>query len=314
MKNLFWGTLCMFLMVACEQQDVNEMNVTSDDVLRVEAEISSETQTSRTQTQDGKVTFSENDVIGFYTPETETSGSWKYVDGDWVSEDAYSWPDKVTSYDYCAYYPFVKAEKRDAITMPDLSAQKGLASELGKFDFLVARCSASYDTNKGTVAFTGEQAFKHVYALLSVTLKVNADTDGSALNAISLKADNLMTTYTYHFAEEAEEDGVTVAGVKVDELALTELDATIPSHGYHQVFVVNPLASTEAVNLSIEYSRGEEKYKAATDIPLTALQEGTLHKLNVVIKKTGLVVEGNTVEDWTVENLDDVFVEETPAE
>ena len=314
MRKVLVGAMCMSLLVACEQQNFGENESGVENVLRVEAEISSTgVKPSRTTTNEkGNVTFVENDKIGFYTPTTEQSGSWTFNGVNWVSSEIYTWPDKKTDYDFCAYYPFAQPETRDAISMPDLSTQNGLASQLNIYDFLVARSTTGYVKGKGMVSFTGDDAFKHVYALIAITLSANAETDGSVLNGVSLKADNIVSAHSYHFGESASEDGMTVTAAK-NELALTGLDGTIDTKGYKLVFVVNPLSGVDYVEITINYSRDDKNYTASTKISAASLQSGNLNKLNILLKKAGLEVQGNTVEDWNEQNLGDISVEECPA-
>lgn len=312
-KNVLW-TLCMSVLVACEQQDLCENESELCNCLRVEAEVSSQPITSRTSTSKGKVTFAENDVIGFYTPKSEKSGSWTYTKGVWSSEQMYTWPDKKETYEFCAYYPFVAAEKRNEITMPLLSRQTGDSNDLSTYDFLVARCSSSYATNKGAVSFTGDKAFHHVYALMVVTFSTNSETKGSTLTSITLNAKDLMTPHTYHFGSKEMDDGMTVAGESVDVLSLRDLTKRITTEGLTQMFVVNPLNSSETVDITIDYSRDGKNYTASTKVKGTTIQEGNLNQLNILIKKSGLVVEGNTVVDWTINDPQDLTVEESPKE
>lgn len=314
MKKMMLGALCMSFLVACEQQEFTENETESGNELRVEAEISSTgLLPSRTvTTPEGNVSFAENDQIGFYTPATAESGSWTFNGMNWTSTELYTWPDKTETYDFCAYYPFTVAETRDAITMPDLSTQNGLSTQLSKYDFLVARSKAGYATHKGIVSFTGEEAFKHVYALLAVTLKANAETDGSVLKGISLKATDIVTNHTYHFGKTASEDGMTSTAAK-HELTLTELDGSIDTKGYKQVFILNPLTASENVEITITYSRGGKDYTASTKIAAKNIQAGNLNRLNMLLRKAGLEVQGNTVEDWNEADLGDISVEESPT-
>lgn len=313
MKEMILGAMCMSLLVACEQQEVCVNEGEYGNNLRIEAEISpSGFFASRTTTTaEGKVTFAENDKIGFFAPQISTSGSWTFSDNDWTTDQTYTWPDKLSTHIFCAYYPFAESVSRDAVAMPNLLEQNGLLNELNKFDFLVARCSTSYADNNGVVSFTGGNAFKHVYALIAITLKANAETDGSALTDISLKAENLMTAHTYHFGETSLEDGMADTGEKVNELSLTGLDTSITTAGCKQVFVVNPLSS-DSMTITVKYSRDGQNYTASTSIPATGIKGGNLNKLNITIKKSGLLVDGNTVEDWIVTDLDDAVVEENP--
>ncbi len=307
------GALCMSFLVSCEQQEMSGNEEMSEKTLQVEAEIASTGNLcSRTTTaSDGKVVFAEGDEIGLYAPHTGVSGAWTYNGGIWSTNSLYTWPDKLSTHDFCAYYPFTEPETRDAITMPDLSTQNGLLDQLKTYDFLVARCSTSYSAKNGVVSFTGEQSFKHVLALLSISLRANEETEGSVLRSISLKANNLLDTHTYHFGKSAEEDGMTLVKA-VNELTLTGLDGTIDKSELKHAFVVNPLDASGSVEIVITYTRAEKTYTVSTQIPATNIQAGNLNKLNILIKKSGLVIEGNTVEDWIVHDLGDISVEENP--
>ena len=314
MKTFLFTTMCLFSLTACEHNDLNVEEDFSENFLSVEAEISESAVVSRTTTDSaGKVTFANGDKIGFYTPTSRESGLWTLTDNSWTSEKAYVWPKKNVSYNFCAYYPFIAAETRDAITMPDLSAQDGTIDNIGKYDFLVARCTASYATHNGTVSFTGEEAFKHTNAMLAITLKTNADTDGSSLTGLTLSATDLVSTSTYHFGESQEADGTTVNVGGQNELKLSGLSDSI-QEGVKKVFIVNPLESEGNLTISVDYTRENETYKASAEISAATIQAGKLNNLTLLIKKSGLVVAGNTVTDWVVNDLGDVSVEENPAQ
>lgn len=311
MKKIIFGALSLSLLVACEEQNV-ENDVVAESV-RVEAEItSSGSNSTRTSTTGNAVTFAEGDQIGFYMPEAEESGFWTLSDGVWVPSTTYVWPDKINSYDFCAYYPFTVANPRTSISMPDLTAQTGEASELGNYDFLVARCAAKYNTANGVVSFTENQAFKHVYSLMSITLKTNADTKDASLTDLSIKANGVVSSHTYHFGQTQSEDGMTLSGDPINEFSLSGLNVTIPTDGYNSMYIVNPLDAGENVAITIKYSRNGELFTASTQVPAESIKQGSLNKLTIRIKKSGLVVEGNTVEDWSENTMDDVEVEENP--
>lgn len=313
MKKLFLGTLCLSFLVACEENELGVTDEMNSKQLRVEAEIAnSSVLSSRTSTTaEGKVSFTTGDKIGFYMPETAESGLWTYNGESWTSSTEYTWPDKESTYDFCAYYPFTSAETRDAITMPDLSKQTGEISKIGTYDFMVARCSSNYATNSGKVLFKGEQAFKHVYAMIAITLKTSKETEGSVLTGVTLSAANLISAYTYHFGKNSSDDGMTVKADGKNELALTTLNNEInKDKGLKKAFVVNPLQSSGNVTIKVDYTRENKKYTASTTVSAASVQKGNLNNLSVIIKKSGLVVAGNSVEDWNVSNLEDVTVEE----
>lgn len=313
MKKLILGTFVMSMMVACEQQDFSSNE--SDDSLRVEAEIFSDKDShTRTSTEGQTVSFKAGDKIGFYMPDSETSGVWTYSGEKWESTTEYVWPDKLQTHNFCAYYPFSKAEARNLITMPDLSQQTGTAADLEKYDFLVARCSSNYAKANGIVSFKGQEAFTHVLSLLSITLKTGEETKGAILTDVSLKATGLITTSTYHFGESSEADGVTFSESPVNELAFSSLTTPIPTEGLNYLLIVNPIASQDKLEISVSYTRDEEQFTASAQVPAATISQGSLSKLSVSIRKSGLVIEGNTVEDWTENNMDDVVLEETPVQ
>ena len=316
MNKIILGTMALSLLVACSKQElsVNEI-VEGNAPLGVEAEVSSVTAgRSRTSTENNSVNFTNGDQIGFYMPEAETSGKWTYQDMKWNSDDSYVWPDKSSTFKFCAYYPFSQAVSRSLIPMPDLSQQDGTIANLGNYDFLVARCSSNYVKGNGIVSFTGQEAFKHVSSLVAITLKTGADTKGAELTEISLKAKGLVTSSTYHFAEMAEEDGVTISQSAVSELTLNGLSTEIPLAGQSYMFIVNPLTNSETLDIAVKYSRGDKNFTAATQISTKEMTKGSMSKLTISIKKSGLVVEGNTVEDWTENSLGEIIVEESESQ
>lgn len=312
MRNLILGTAFLSMLTACEQQDVLSNNENLSDVLGIEAEISAKaSQLSRTSTTEkGNVAFAEGDAIGFFMPESDLSGSWTLSDGSWSSDAAYVWPDVLNTYDFCAYYPFVTAESRTEISMPDLKNQNGTWENLSQYDFLAARCKTNYKAHNGTVPFTGDEAFKHVYALVSVTLKGNNDTKGAVLSSIHLQSDDLVTAHTYHFGETTGQDGMGVKGEHVNEFLLDNLSAEISTKGYNRVFIVNPLSSDDMVTLTVNYTRDMKTYTASTQVSGKTIQAGSLNNLTIRIKKSGLVVEGNTVQDWVENTLPEQDVDE----
>lgn len=313
MKTTFFfaaGLICLF---GCQQND-DLGNEVENQVLKIEAEVALNG-LSRTSTQaDGKVVFQEEDRIGFYMPEDENSGLWTYDGASWNSASSYEWKDKVNDYDFCAYYPYESSVSRTQIPMPDLSQQKGVFVQVGEYDFLTARCTTNYKKGNGVVSFTGENAFKHAYALVSITVMKDKEVENVVLKDLKLEAPGLMTKHTFHFGTTPEEDGTAVSGEEVNTFMLASMDAEVPMEGFKRVIVVNPLTLENPVNLSINYTRDQINYMASTTALGKELKKGCFYNLKLRLKKTGLVVEGNTVEDWNVIPLEDVNVEENPIE
>lgn len=305
----------MSALTACQNDEGVEQELSES--IKLEATVSSagSRASSRTTTNSqGNVTFAEGDCIGFYMPEKENSGKWTYTSGDWIADGIYEWTDKVNPYTFCAYYPFAESAPRTAIPMPDLTTQQGEVDQLSKYDFLVARCTTSYKDDAGTVSFTKGDAFKHVYALVSITVKKDKETENVVLSQLSLKADNLLTDHTYQFGAQPEEDKAVAAELNKNELSLSDLTAEVPAEGYSRSFIVNPVTLSGKVNFSISYTRDDIRYTASTTALGSQLLAGNLYKLTVKLKKNGLEVIGNTVEDWAVNSLPDANVEEVPVE
>ena len=311
MKKLILGTIALSLLAACEQQDLPGGENQSNS-LNIEAEISANaSRTSRTATNTkGVVTFAEGDGIGFYMPASEQSAEWTFTGGDWSSVSSFVWPDILNVYNFCAYYPFAQSEPRTEIEMPDLTRQDGTWENLKTYDFLAARCATNYKQHNGIVSFTGDEAFKHVYALVSVTLKGNNDTKGATLTSLTLQSNNLVTNHTYHFGETAKGDGMSVKGEEKNEFTLDNLSASISTEGHNIVLIVNPVESANTVALTVKYTRDDKNYTVSTKIAGQTIQAGSLNNLTVRIKKSGLIVEGNTIQDWNENTLPDTDVDE----
>ena len=310
-------TICMVAgiacLAACQQNECLESDV-SDASLRLEAEVATSVNSRTATSQDGKVTFEENDQIGFYMPQAAESGLWTYSGGSWNSSVAYEWKDKVNDYTFCAYYPYQQSAPRTNIPMPDLSKQNGDLDQIGKYDFLASRCTTNFSAKNGVVSFTGSEAMKHIYALVSVTVKKEEVNEDVTIADMNFEAPGLFTSHEYHFGAALEEDGMTANGESVDLLSLQNLSASVPTEGYNRIVVVNPVQLEQPVNFSIKYNRDQINYTASTTALGRELKQGHFYKLTLRLKKSGLIVEGNTVEDWNIIPLDDIDVEENPVE
>lgn len=312
---MFFCVLGLPMLVACQQNDLAEIS-SELNPLSMEAEISgaSNNVISRTNTtHEGNVSFSAGDKIGFYMPEAETAGEWSYSGSNWTSSVNYEWKDKVMPYHFCAFYPSVESAPRTAIPMPDLSLQTGTWEDLGQYDFLVAHNTSKYTDKSGVVSFTGESAFKHVYAMVSITLKKDKEEEQVTLSDITFEAPGIVTPHTYQLGNSAMEDAMSISGDAVDTFTLPNISNDVPTEGCNKVFIVNPLELEDPINLLIKYNRDGISYSASTKALGTNLKKGSFYNLTLRLKKSGLVVEGNTVEDWNLVNMDDVNVEEIPT-
>ena len=312
MKKVCIWAVALSCMVACQQNEGLEDNV-CESALTVEAEVVSNAASRTTTQSDGKVAFKENDRIGFYMPDAETSGEWTYDGEVWNSSVVYQWKDKVKDYTFCAYYPYAAKAPRTQIPMPDLAKQEGTWEHIGEYDFLSARCTTNYSENHGVVSFTGDEAFKHQYALVSVTIKKDKEAENVVLSDVKFEAPGLITPHAYRFGASNEEDGTTVSGKELNVLEYQNLSDEVSVKGYNKVIVVNPLTLEEPMNFSIQYTRDGIQYNASSKALGSELKKGYFYNLTLRLKKAGLVVEGKTIEDWNVIPMKDVELEENPV-
>lgn len=211
-KNLLGAYLVLSLLASCQQKE-NLQHMGDELKLSLQASVYAPSNGSRVVTDEsGVTTFSEGDELGFFMPEESEPVKWTLTEGQWISASPLSWKDKVNKFTYCAYYPFsTESTTRDNIPMPDLSLQNGTLAGIGEFDFLTARCEASYEeTDNGTVSFTGESSFRHAYSFISITIKKDLSEENVLISQASFQGENLFSRSTYHFAESEAEDGISL--------------------------------------------------------------------------------------------------------
>ena len=187
--------------------------------------------------------------------------------------------------------------------MPSLSGQDGTMATIATKDFLAITKSESYVTNNGVVSFTGDYSFKHVSALVKITLKGEGDLLNTTINNITLKGDDIISTSTYKFLETGNPIGkVTVAQGTGDEISITPSNCTITTEGKVFYFVVNAgTATLDNVSLTIKYTSGENNY-TATLAQLGASDKkfvsGVMHKYGLKVADGILSISGNTISGW----------------
>lgn len=187
--------------------------------------------------------------------------------------------------------------------MPSLSGQDGTMATIATKDFLAITKSESYVTNNGVVSFTEDYSFKHVSALVKITLKGEGDLLNTTINNITLKGDDIISTSTYKFLETGNPIGkVTVAQGTGDEISITPSNCTITTEGKVFYFVVNAgTATLDNVSLTIKYTSGENNY-TATLAQLGASDKefvsGVMHKYGLKVADGILSISGNTISGW----------------
>ena len=201
--------------------------------------------------------------------------------------------------------------------MPDLSLQKGTLTGIGEFDFLTARCEASYEeTDNGTVSFTGESSFRHAYSFVSITIKKDLSEENVLISQASFQGENLFSRSTYHFAESEAEDGISpLESSEVHALTLNfEEPATVTEEsGYTLFLLCNPQSLVEDSGFSISYQRDGVSYTASTNKLGKQFEAGKYYQFVLRLTKEELKVEGCEVSDWVSEKLPEIAIEEIPS-
>lgn len=318
-KRNVWICCCsMFALAACQQgeEELSKTDGTLD--LYVQAAIAGSNAPARSVTnEEGIAEFSQHDEIGLFMPDAQEQVKWTLDGGNWNPEGTPKWKDKVNTYQFCAYYPYSQQTvSRTEVVMPDLSGQSGTWEKLGKHDFLVARCSASYKTQSGAVSFTGESAFCHVYGLVVVTLQKDEEADNVFLTQEKFEGEGFFSLHHYRFAGDAGEDGM----VAIDESAEKELilkyknEVEVETGGGHAaVVLVNPSESDKALRYTATYRRDNIDYTATTDQLVGPFQAGYCYKYKLKLSKEGLKVVGKEIVRWEVQPIKDIIITEDPV-
>lgn len=294
----------MALLAGCQQAD--EIEELGDKLpMSVEASIV-KTMGSRYAVQNedpNQLSFAEGNAIGVAV-EGEEFVEWTLNGSTWTpTGDCVYWPDKNTAYKFNAFYPFADVTDEGGIKMPSLSGQDGTMATIATKDFLAITKSESYVTNNGVVSFTEDYSFKHVSALVKMTLKGEGDLLNATINNITLKGDDIISTSTYKFSKTGDPIGkVTVAQGTGNEISITPSNCTITTEGKVFYFVVNAgTATLDNVSLTIKYTSGENNY-TATLAQLGASDKkfvsGVMHKYGLKVADGILSISGNTISGW----------------
>lgn len=294
----------MVLLAGCQQAgEIEELG--NELPMSVEASIV-KTMGSRYAVIDedpNQLSFANGNAIGLAV-EGEEFVEWTLNGSTWTpTGDCVYWPDKNTAYKFNAFYPFADVTDEGGIKMPSLSGQDGTMATIATKDFLAITKSESYVTNNGVVSFMEDYSFKHVSALVKITLKGEGDLLNTTINNITLKGDDIISTSTYKFLETGNPIGkVTVAQGTGDEISITPSNCTITTEGKVFYFVVNAgTATLDNVSLTIKYTSGENNY-TATLAQLGASDKkfvsGVMHKYGLKVADGILSISGNTISGW----------------
>lgn len=312
-RMIMWACVSL-LFGACQQKEDFVSDETDKAGIVLEASVASPVGTrTETDSENAVTSFVVNDKIGFFMPDEEVPVEWTLTDGGWESAESLVWENKVDEFEFCAYYPSVEKAVRSAIPMPDLTAQTGQFSGLGDFDFLVARRLAGYDSNSGIVAFVEDYAFRHVYSLLSITLKANESLGSIQMSKAIVKGDGLFSQSTYHFGETSQDDGISYLEEKSVNQCMLEYNSPVElsgPDGHTLAVLCNPRDLDSNAELEITYQRDGVTYIASTSGLGDSFKSGVQYKLVIRIEKEGLYIEGQEITGWSEEELPPIMINE----
>lgn len=310
-----WSCMAVLVLTSCQQGNLSEEISTDNLALGLQASIAGEI-FSRTSTQeDGHTTFVQGDKIGLFMPEETNAVLWTLGESSWQPSVPLFWPDQKHDYSFCAFYPYAEEAERTSIPMPDLSTQDGELEHIGKYDFLVAKKTCSYQTNAGKVSFTDEAAFRHIYSLVMVTLVKNEKDAETTLKTVAFEGKGILSKHTYDFTEKQMQP---VAEAPEADNLLLEIGAegtVIPQEGYSIAVLLNPTEADGTLKFSITYERDGIAYQAYTEAMKGHLVGGNCYKYKIKIEKESLIIEGSEVSDWQTEGeTEDIIVNDVPKD
>ena len=292
----------MAMLAGCQQADEIE-NQSEKLPMYMRASIINSEAGSRYAGETPKsVAFVDNDKIALSVNDGDFV-QWTYSDGKWNVTPAVNWDDKSSEHTFMAFYPFVADVDKGNVPMPDLSGQDGTMTSVATRDFLVSTKTQTYGTD-GIVSFTGNDAFKHVSSLVSITLKGVGELVGAKVSEISISGEHILTPSSYSF-EAANDNAVTLSDDVAKQADLLEVSPsyTMTSKGKTYYFVLNSgTVDLSDVTLSVQYEKGGKEYNAQLiglgTNTVTKFESGKQYSYALKVAGGVLVVTGNEIAPW----------------
>ena len=295
------GTACLLLFLAsCQSQDVQNVKENIEtSALKIEASIVNN-ETSRASSSVGKTSFEDGESIGLFAFDEESVTKWTYADGSWTAEAEMNWPSKTTEYTFYAFYPYTESAELTNVSMPDLTTQDGTFAD--EYDFIVATNTCSFsDTSDGTVSFTGENAFQHVYSMLTMTFTNNTGED-LTLGTTTVNLEGIMTQLHYNFENEAAEsdsDGSTLSEITFTSDESISSDGTLSLEFLTNAVTYEDESDGGVLSITVVYSYDDTtSCTASAEASITTLLAGTHYTLNLSITKGGVTISGYEIDGW----------------
>lgn len=317
-----FGLMAVGLLTACQQLDKTSFNESEEyDEMQVSivASIGMQNQKQGRTTSDGGKAFSfcEGDDMGIFMQEggackwelQKTNSSTK-----WKSETPMKWEDEVAAVTFYAYSPYARADSKDAVPMPDLSKQTGTLEDIGKYDFLVTRCTTSYKNGGGQVNFTGDKAFSHVSSLVAFTIQGDPGIVGANVQKISFKAPGIATRTQYVFSDvEGKSIVEALSSAQIVKELELPMKQVINEDGMQVYAIINSSENTPLF-LSITYTRNDVTYETAEADLGSDFLSNNMYTYSLSINKGEVTITGTDISDWIVNDRGEVKVDEVVAE
>ena len=309
--NLFLAVSCSLMIGAC-QQTVDE-NLESETLqMSIQANIGTPKLLSGRyagSTPDA-VNFAENDQIGLFIKEVAPL-KWTYSQSVWNTENLVYWENKTEAFDFSAFYPYAEGATYEVVPMPSLAQQVGTMADVAAHDFLIATTNQSYGLD-GVVKFTDDHSFKHVSALIQLTMDGTGDLKGATLKDITLQGKDIVAETQYSFATKQTTLKSSVEAEAGGKLVATLADETLSGQKVYYL-LVNAVESTGVINLSVSYESGGSTYKTpGVQLPVEKFVGGTRYAFKLSIRDAHLKISDAQIAPWTDGgHFDDIVMDGT---
>lgn len=196
---------------------------------------------------------------------------------------------------FSAYYPYMTTDRMTGgvIKASTAASSQGKDSQ-SQIDFLFAS-GATADKDNPTVAFTGNNAFRHMMSRITLRLKEGDDvTFAGKLTGYTLQGIALDGTFN-------TADGKTTVDGTAGSLEMSLQNVNAQSGLYETAPVI--LFPQTDVALKLELTLSGETYR--TTLPVTGLEAGNNYIFPVTVNKRGLTVGSAEIIDWNKVESDD---------
>jgi hypothetical protein len=261
------------------------------------------------------MTFQKDDEIGIFVRKGTNTANLTHwtlnASSNWVASSTVFWDDTTSKYSFEAFYPYAQTDSREEVPVPTLTEQSGSMSDLSKSDFMVAtRKDLAYSDNNGSVSFIGDYAFAHKLTLFALTVSASYDLENAKVNYVTLSASGLVTSMTYSFddgsfspveeysskAETRNGEGEEAAQVN-NNLMTSTLSLDMGTSDKVLYYVLNPNV-TEAITLTLNYTKDEHTYTASTKLNQVTTASGTQYTTKITVNNNTIILGNTEISSW----------------